>query len=113
MYGQASSLCGPKDFFRFVPPGVGKPTMLGQKLKQHFVVFNDKVPSKLLRCMEVMVDVSSNPMANRIVKLALGFAKTLAIWKIDLMFLLEAGGEGETNDGTKGNRTFQDETLQE
>jgi hypothetical protein len=95
-----------KEILRFVPPGVGKPTMLGQKLKQHFIVDNDKDPSKLRRCMEVMVDVSSNPMANRIVKLALGFAKTLAI---DLMFLLEAGGEGETNGGKKGNRTFQDE----
>ena len=81
-----------------------RPTILGQKMKQHFFLddeptdkdenHNDTNPSKpscrrpRRRYMEVLIDISSNAVANRVVKLVLGYAKTLAI---DLMFLLEGG----------------------
>jgi hypothetical protein len=55
-----------------------KPSILGRKLKQYYIQ-NE-------RFMELIVDIGSDCMAQRIVKLALGYAKTL---EVDMMFLLE------------------------
>jgi Protein ENHANCED DISEASE RESISTANCE 2, C-terminal len=56
-----------------------KPTILGRKIK-HYFVRGDKY-------FEVIVDIASDPVAQRIVKLVLGYTKTLVV---DMMFLLEA-----------------------
>jgi Protein ENHANCED DISEASE RESISTANCE 2, C-terminal len=60
-----------------------KPSILGKKLKQYYV--------RTDRFMELIVDIGSDGVATRIVKLALGYAKTLTV---DMMFLLE----GATSD---------------
>jgi Protein ENHANCED DISEASE RESISTANCE 2, C-terminal len=60
-----------------------KPSILGKKLKQHYVRSD--------RFMELIVDIGSDSVATRIVKLALGYAKSLTV---DMMFLLE----GATDD---------------
>jgi hypothetical protein len=59
-----------------------KPALLGKKLKQHYV--------RTDRYFEMVIDIESNPVAKRIVKLALGYAKTLVV---DMMFLLEGTQE--------------------
>jgi hypothetical protein len=59
-----------------------KPTILGRKLKQHYIR-ND-------RFFELIVDIGSEGLANSIVKLSLGYAKTLVV---DMMFLLEGHDE--------------------
>lgn len=59
-----------------------KPSLLGNKLKQHYI--------RTDRYMELIVDIDSNSVAQRIVKLALGYAKTLTV---DMMFLLEGATE--------------------
>lgn len=59
-----------------------KPSILGSKVKQHYIV-ND-------RYFEVIVDISSDMIANQIVKLALGYSKNLGV---DMMFLLEGHDE--------------------
>ena len=56
-----------------------KPTILGRKIK-HYFVRGDKY-------FEVIVDIASDAVAQRIVKLVLGYTKTLVV---DMMFLLEA-----------------------
>ena len=56
-----------------------KPSILGKKLKQHYI--------RTERFMELIVDIGSDSVATRIVKLALGYAKSLTV---DMMFLLEA-----------------------
>ena len=77
----------------------GKPTLLGRKLKQYFLSDDSTSSSNHNpRFLEVIIDVSSNAVAHRIVKLALGAAKTLAI---DLMFLLE-GGNTEADGNKRG-----------
>ena len=58
-----------------------KPSILGKKLKQYFV--------KSDRFFEIIIDIQSNKMAQRIVKLALGYARTLVV---DMMFVLEGAG---------------------
>ncbi|GKY93494.1 hypothetical protein MPSEU_000316800 [Mayamaea pseudoterrestris] len=55
-----------------------KPSILGRKLKQYYV--------RNPRFFEVIVDIASDPVAERIVKLALGGARHLVV---DMMFLLE------------------------
>jgi hypothetical protein len=61
-----------------------KPTILGTRLKQHYI--------RTDRYLELIVDIGSSPVAQRIVKLALGYAKTLVV---DMMFVLE-GKEEDT-----------------
>jgi hypothetical protein len=60
-----------------------KPSILGKKLQQYYV--------RTDRFMELIVDIGSDSVATRIVKLALGYAKSLTV---DMMFVLE----GATND---------------
>jgi hypothetical protein len=59
-----------------------KPSILGKKLKQHYV----RGPCYF----EIIIDIASDPVAQRIVKLALGYAKTLVV---DMMFVLEGATE--------------------
>lgn len=59
-----------------------KPAILGRKLKQYYIRDD--------RFMELIVNIGSEKMAERIVKLALGYAKTLVV---DMMFLLEGAEE--------------------
>jgi hypothetical protein len=59
-----------------------KPTLLGLRLKQKYI--------RTDRYCEVIVDIGSNSVANRIVKLALGVAKNLVV---DMMFVLEGKQE--------------------
>jgi len=56
-----------------------KPTILGRKIKHYFVRGENY--------FEIIVDIASDPVAQRIVKLVLGYTKTLVV---DMMFLLEA-----------------------
>ena len=60
-----------------------KPSILGKKLRQYYI--------RTDRFMELIVDIGSDSVATRIVKLALGYAKSLTV---DMMFVLE----GATND---------------
>jgi Protein ENHANCED DISEASE RESISTANCE 2, C-terminal len=60
-----------------------KPSILGKKLKQHYI--------RTDRFLELIVDIGSDSVATRIVKLALGYAKSLTV---DMMFVLE----GVTDD---------------
>lgn len=55
-----------------------KPTILGRKIKHYYI----RGPNYF----EVIVDIASDPVAQRIVKLVLGYTKTLVV---DMMFLLE------------------------
>ena len=59
-----------------------KPSILGKKLKQHYI--------RTDRFFELIVDIGSDSVATRIVKLALGYAKSLTV---DMMFLLEGASE--------------------
>jgi hypothetical protein len=59
-----------------------KPTIIGKKIQQYYIRGD--------RYFEIVVDISSEPMAQRIVKLALGFAKTLVV---DIMYVLEGNDE--------------------
>jgi hypothetical protein len=59
-----------------------KPAVLGSKVKQYYIQ-ND-------RYFELIVDIGSDSIANNIVKLALGYCKTLVV---DMMFLLEGHDE--------------------
>lgn len=59
-----------------------KPTILGRKIKHYFVRGDNY--------FEIIVDIASDPVAQRIVKLVLGYTKTLVV---DMMFLLEAAQE--------------------
>jgi hypothetical protein len=59
-----------------------KPSILGNKLAQRYIHTD--------RYFELIVDISSDNVATRIVKLALGYAKTLTV---DMMFLLEGTTE--------------------
>lgn len=56
-----------------------KPSLLGKKLKQYYV--------RTDRFFEIVIHIGSDSVAQRIVKLALGYAKNLTV---DMMFLLEA-----------------------
>ena len=55
-----------------------KPSILGSKLKQYYI--------RNERFFEMVVDISSSKVAQKIVKLALGYAKSLVV---DMMFLVE------------------------
>jgi hypothetical protein len=55
-----------------------KPSIIGKKIKQYYIRSD--------RYMEMIVDISSDSIAQRIVKLALGFARTLVT---DIMYVLE------------------------
>ena len=55
-----------------------KPSILGRKIKQYYI--------RGERYFEIIVDIASDAVAQRIVKLALGYCKTMVV---DMMFLLE------------------------
>ena len=55
-----------------------KPTILGRKLKQYYI--------RSERYFELIIDIASDPVAQRIVKLALGYAKSIVV---DMMFIVE------------------------
>ena len=55
---------------------------MGKKIKQYYI--------RGERYFEMVIDIASNPVAQRIVKLALGYAKTLVV---DMMYLLEGASE--------------------
>jgi hypothetical protein len=59
-----------------------KPSIIGKKIKQYYIRGD--------RYFEIVVDISSEPMAQRIVKLALGFAKFLVV---DIMYVIEGNDE--------------------
>ena len=59
-----------------------KPAILGKKIKQYYV--------KDDRFFELIVDIGSEKVAQRIVKVALGYAKNLVV---DMMFVLEGQHE--------------------
>lgn len=59
-----------------------KPSLLGTKLKLHYI--------RTERFCEVLVDIASDSVAQKIVKLALGYAKNLTV---DMMFLFEGTDE--------------------
>mmetsp|Transcript_12143 Transcript_12143/g.21343 ORF Transcript_12143/g.21343 Transcript_12143/m.21343 type:complete len:489 (-) Transcript_12143:225-1691(-) len=61
-----------------------KPTILGRKIKQHY--FRSE------RYMEVVVDIASDPIAQRVTKLCMGYLQTMVV---DMMFLLEGTDETE------------------
>lgn len=59
-----------------------KPSILGKKLNQIYIRGD--------RYFEMIIDIASDPVAQRIVRLALGYAKTLVV---DMMFVLEGTDE--------------------
>lgn len=67
-----------------------KPALLGRKLQLSYRRDETSTCHALPRFFEVMVDIGSDPVADRIVKLALGGAKSLVV---DMMFLLEGTDE--------------------
>jgi hypothetical protein len=80
-----------------------KPSILGKKIKQYYIRggsgFSASGESDLnqsnqnqqpLRYFEVLVDIASDAVAQRIVKLALGYCKTMVV---DMMYLLEGTEE--------------------
>lgn len=68
-----------------------KPTLLGTRLKQKYI--------RNERFFELIVDIGSNAVAQRIVKLALGVAKALVV---DMMFVLEGKQEDELPERVVG-----------
>lgn len=61
-----------------------KPAILGRKIRQSYI--------RTDRFMEMIVDIASDRMAQRIVKLALGYIGSI---KVDMMFVLEGIHEKE------------------
>jgi hypothetical protein len=59
-----------------------KPSILGKKIKQYYI--------RGERYFEIIVDIASDAVAQRIVKLALGCTKTMVV---DMMYLLEGNEE--------------------
>jgi hypothetical protein len=59
-----------------------KPSILGKKIKQYYI--------RGERYLEIIVDIASDAVAQRIVKLALGCTKTMVV---DMMYLLEGNEE--------------------
>jgi len=55
-----------------------KPSILGKKIRQHYFT----TPNSF----EIMIDIASDTMAQKIVKLVLGYTKSLVV---DMMFVLE------------------------
>jgi hypothetical protein len=61
-----------------------KPTLLGRKIKQYYI--------KTDRYMEVIVDIASDQIAQRVTKLCMGYLQSITV---DMMFLLEGTREEE------------------
>lgn len=59
-----------------------KPSIMGRKIKQYYV----RGPNYF----EIIIDIASDAVAQRIVKLCLGYTKTI---QVDMMFLLEAASQ--------------------
>jgi len=68
-----------------------KPAILGKKLKQYYI--------RTDRYLELICDIGSNPVADNIVKLALGFAKKLVV---DMAFVLEGVEEAHLPEQVAG-----------
>lgn len=80
-----------------VRKGVGtKPAILGKKIKQCYV--------KTDRYFEIIVDIASDAVANRITKLCLGYCRTLVV---DMMFALEGKDESTLPERIFGGATMQ------
>lgn len=80
-----------------------KPTILGKRLKQHYIR-ND-------RFLELIIDVGSNEIAKSVVGLSCGYAKTLVV---DMGFLLEGKNRASLPEVMMGtvrltNIDFKDE----
>lgn len=73
-----------------------KPSILGKKLKQYYV--------RNARYFEIIIDIASDPVAERIVKLALGGARHLVV---DMMFLLEGMSAEELPERILGGARIQ------
>lgn len=73
-----------------------KPSILGRKLKQYYVQHE--------RYFELIVDIGSDSVAERIVKLALGAAKSLVV---DMMFVLEGNHESTLPERILGGARMQ------
>lgn len=104
-FGTSDEFC--QDRFKLIPrivqgniivrKAVGdKPSILGRKLKQHYI--------RNARYFEIIVDIASDPVADRICKLALGGAKHLAV---DMMFLLEGTKDEELPERILGGARVQ------
>jgi hypothetical protein len=61
-----------------------KPSILGRKVKQYYI--------KTDRYMEVIIDIASDQIAQRVTKLCMGYLQFITV---DMMFLLEGTEEGE------------------
>lgn len=72
-----------------------KPTILGRKINMYYI----RGPNYF----EVIVDIASDPVAQRIVKLVLGYTKTLVV---DMMFLLEGAEEAVLPERVFGGATL-------
>ena len=70
-----------------------KPSLLGTKLTHTYIRDTDH------RYLEVLVDIGSDPVAHRIVQLALGYAKHLTV---DMAFVLEAKCDEELPERVLG-----------
>jgi hypothetical protein len=68
-----------------------KPTILGKKLKQHYI--QDE------KFFELVIDVGSDKIAKKVVGLATGYAKTLVV---DMGFLLEGKQKVTLPEGIMG-----------
>jgi hypothetical protein len=73
-----------------------KPSILGRKLKQYYYQHE--------RYFELVVDIGSDSVAERIVKLALGAAKSLVV---DMMFVLEGNHEATLPERILGGARMQ------
>jgi Protein ENHANCED DISEASE RESISTANCE 2, C-terminal len=73
-----------------------KPSILGRKLKQYYVQHD--------RYFELIVDIGSDSVADRIVKVALGAAKSLVV---DMMFVLEGNNETTLPERILGGARMQ------
>ena len=73
-----------------------KPSILGRKLKQYYI--------RNPRYFEICIDIASDPVAERIVKLALGGARHLVV---DMMFLLEGTSAEELPERILGGARIQ------
>lgn len=73
-----------------------KPSILGRKLKQYYI--------RNERYFELVVDIGSDAVADRIVKLALGAAKNLVV---DMMFVLEGAQEATLPERILGGARMQ------
>lgn len=73
-----------------------KPAILGRKIKQYYLQTD--------RYMEVLVDIASDQIAQRITKLCMGYLQAMTV---DMMFLLESNNEKELPERIFGGVRLQ------